>query len=242
MTTHKERIKTNFFGNHAIYRKYIKRLLDFTMALLAIVILSPLFLILALLVKIKLQSPVIFKQQRVGLNEKIFTLYKFRTMVEKTDDSGNLLPDNLRTPPFGATLRKLSLDELPELFNILKGDMSFVGPRPLIVEYLPYYTDEERLRHAVRPGLTGLAQINGRSFLGWEDRFELDNQYVKQHSFWLDLKVLFKTFGQVLRRENVANTLDIKTDEKGAYLSIEGRVFRRLDLERRDMSVQGNRE
>ena len=228
--------------NNTIYGKYIKRCFDFLAALLALVILSPLLLIISLIVKIKLGSPVIFKQKRVGYSEKIFTLYKFRTMTDKKDEKGNLLPDNFRTPNIGIMLRKTSLDELPELFNILKGDMSFVGPRPLIVDYLPYYTEEERLRHTIRPGLTGLAQINGRSFLTWEKRFELDNEYVNNCSLWQDLKIIYKTFWQVLRKKNVANTQEIKVDEKGTYLYVEGQVFRRLDVERRGMNAQGNRE
>ena len=161
-----------------MYRKYIKRLLDFILSLFAIIILSPVLLIVALLVRIKLGSPVIFKQKRPGLNEKIFTLYKFRTMTDAKDEHGNLLPDEIRLTKFGKLLRSTSLDELPELFNILKGDMSIVGPRPLLVNYLPFYSDVEKHRHDVRPGLTGWAQVNGRNFLNWDYRLKKDVEYV----------------------------------------------------------------
>ena len=186
-----------------MYRKYIKRLLDFILSLLALIILSPVLLITALLVRIKLGSPVIFKQKRPGLNEKIFTLYKFRTMTDKKDDEGNLLPDSERLTKFGKILRSTSLDELPELINILKGDMSIVGPRPLLVEYLPYYTDEEKHRHDVRPGLTGLAQISGRNSIGWEEKFKEDVEYIKTISFIKDLKIIFKTVEKVLKKEGI---------------------------------------
>src|SRR5690554_5967289 len=166
-----------------MYQKYFKRPLDFIMALLGLIILSPLLLVIAILVRIKLGSPVIFKQPRPGLNEKIFTLYKFRTMTDERDENGELLPDEQRLTPFGKWLRSSSLDELPELWNILKGDMSFVGPRPLAVEYLPYYTEIERIRHTVRPGLTGLAQINGRNAVSWEERFRYDVNYVETITF-----------------------------------------------------------
>ncbi|OPZ45992.1 MAG: Undecaprenyl phosphate N,N'-diacetylbacillosamine 1-phosphate transferase [Bacteroidetes bacterium ADurb.BinA104] len=150
-----------------VYREYIKRPLGFAVSLVVLIVLSPVLLVIALLVRIRLGSPVIFKQQRPGKDEKVFTLYKFRTMTDERDENGNLLPDNLRITPFGNMLRKSSLDELPELFNILKGDMAIVGPRPLLVKYLPYYSQEERRRHDVRPGLTGLAQVRGRYYLSW---------------------------------------------------------------------------
>jgi lipopolysaccharide/colanic/teichoic acid biosynthesis glycosyltransferase len=168
-----------FKPNHkGIYRKYFKRPLDIVLALIAIIIFSPVMLIVSILVRINLGSPVIFKQQRPGLNEKIFTLYKFRTMTDERGKNGELLPDSARLTKFGKFLRSTSLDELPELFNILKGDMSIVGPRPLLVEYLPLYNDYQKRRHEVRPGLTGLAQINGRNAITWEQRFNLDVQYV----------------------------------------------------------------
>ncbi len=195
-----------------MYQKYFKRPLDFIMALLGLIILSPLLLVIAILVRIKLGSPVIFKQPRPGLNEEIFTLYKFRTMTDERDENGELLPDEVRLTSFGKFLRSTSLDELPELWNILKGDMSFVGPRPLSVKYLPYYTEEERRRHKVRPGLTGLAQINGRNTAIWEKRFAFDVQYVDNISFFADLRILAETVGLVLRREDIGQGVDAPQD------------------------------
>lgn len=186
-----------------MYAKYIKRILDFVLSLIALIILSPVFLIIAILVRMKLGKPVIFRQQRPGKNEKIFTLYKFRTMTDKKDENGNLLPDSERLTKFGKVLRSTSLDELPELINIIKGDMSIVGPRPLAVKYLPYYTEEERKRHSVRPGLTGLAQINGRNCLDWKKRFEYDVEYVNSISISKDLKIIFKTIIKVFNREDI---------------------------------------
>lgn len=187
-----------------MYKKYFKRPLDIICSLLALIILSPVLLVTAILVRIKLGSPVIFKQQRPGLNEKIFTLYKFRTMTDKRDEAGNLLPDEERLTKFGKLLRSTSLDELPELWNILKGDMSIVGPRPLAIEYLPYYTDEERKRHSVRPGLTGLAQVNGRNGIAWEERFELDLSYIANCSCKEDLLILFQSILVVLGKKGIA--------------------------------------
>ena len=186
-----------------MYVKYIKRILDFILSLIALIILSPVFLIIAILVRIKLGKPVIFRQQRPGKDEKIFTLYKFRTMTDKKDENGNLLPDSERLTKFGKVLRSTSLDELPELINIIKGNMSIVGPRPLAVKYLPYYTEEERKRHSVRPGLTGLAQINGRNCLDWKKRFEYDVEYVNSISISKDLKIIFKTIIKVFNREDI---------------------------------------
>lgn len=162
-----------------MYAKYIKRTLDLILSLMALIVLMPLMIIIGILVRINLGSPIIFKQKRPGKNEKIFTLYKFRTMTDKRDIDGNLLPDEYRLTKFGKFLRSTSLDELPELINIIKGDMAIVGPRPLLVEYLPYYTEEEKHRHDVRPGLTGLAQVNGRNAISWEERFSFDLQYKK---------------------------------------------------------------
>lgn len=181
-----------------IYAKYIKRILDFTLSFMGIVILSPLLAVLAVLVRCKLGSPILFKQERPGRNEKIFTLCKFRTMTDKRDEEGNLLPDSERLPKFGKILRATSLDELPELFNILKGDMSIIGPRPLLVSYLPYYTREESLRHKVRPGLTGLAQVSGRNFIDWDRRLAKDVEYVNNLSFAMDMRVLLLTVRTVL--------------------------------------------
>lgn len=185
------------------YEKYIKRPLDFLLALSAFIVLSPVMFLVAVLVRMKLGSPVIFKQARPGMNEKIFYMYKFRSMTDEKDENGNLLPDEVRLTEFGKKLRRTSLDELPELINIIKGDMSIVGPRPLLVRYLPYYTQEERHRHDVRPGLTGLAQVNGRNFVNWEDRFRLDLEYVRDIRLNKDLNILLATVKKVLVRENI---------------------------------------
>jgi len=181
-----------------MYKKFVKRFLDILISLVILVLFCWLYLILAVLVRIKLGSPVLFKQPRPGKDEKIFNMYKFRTMTDARDKEGKLLPDSERLTSFGRLLRKTSLDELPELFCILKGDMSFIGPRPLLVEYLPYYTKREKLRHTVRPGLTGLAQASGRNTVDWDTRFELDATYVENLSFLMDLKVIVMTIKTVL--------------------------------------------
>lgn len=186
-----------------MYSKYVKRGFDIFFSILALLIGSPLFILLYLLIQKGLGSPVIFHQDRPGKDGKIFRLYKFRTMTNKKDENGNLLPDEQRLTALGRLLRKTSLDELPEFFNILKGDMSFVGPRPLLVRYLPYYTESEKHRHDVRPGLTGLAQINGRNALNWEERFRYDLAYVTNVNFILDVKIIFLTVGNVLRHKGV---------------------------------------
>ena len=186
-----------------MYRLFFKRFLDFTLSLIAIIILSPIYIIVAILIRIKLGSPVIFCQERPGKDEKVFKMYKFRTMTDAKDENGNLLPDDIRLKSFGKKIRATSLDELPELFNILKGDMSLIGPRPLLVKYLPYYTDEERHRHDVRPGLTGLAQISGRNYLSWKERFKLDCQYVNRISFILDLSIILKTIIKVFQKDDI---------------------------------------
>ena len=188
-----------------MYKKYFKRLLDCIMALIGLIVLSPLMFIIAVLVRIKLGSPVIFKQPRPGLNEGIFTLYKFRTMIDERDQNGELLPDERRLTAFGRWLRSTSFDELPELWNILKGDMSFVGPRPLLVDYLPFYNEKQRKRHRVRPGLTGLAQVSGRNALAWEERFALDVQYVDNVSLLGDLSIMVRTVLAVLRRVGISS-------------------------------------
>lgn len=187
-----------------IYSKYIKRLLDILISLTFIVLFSWLYLILVILVRIKLGSPVLFCQERPGYNEKIFKLYKFRTMTDKRDENGHLLPDSERLTKFGSMLRSTSLDELPEMFNILKGDMSLIGPRPLLIEYLPYYTEEERLRHSVRPGLTGLAQVSGRNYLAWNKRLARDVEYVNHISFIMDVRIIIKTIMVVFKKEDVS--------------------------------------
>ena len=186
-----------------IYRRYIKRIMDIVLSFIAILLLSPFLLIIAFLVRIKLGSPVIFKQDRPGLNEKIFTLYKFRTMTDERDENGELLPDEKRMTKYGKFLRSTSLDELPELFNIFKGDMSLVGPRPLLVQYLPLYDEYQRRRHEVRPGLSGLAQISGRNTLSWEEKFRLDVEYVDNISFIGDFKIILSTLKKVFVREGI---------------------------------------
>lgn len=203
-----------------VYEKYIKRPQDMLCALLALIVLSPILFITAFLVRVKLGSPVIFKQERPGLNGKIFTLYKFRTMTDERDSEGNLLPDEVRLTKFGKLLRSTSLDELPELLNILFGDIAVIGPRPLLVEYLPRYNAEQRRRHEVRPGLSGLAQVNGRNAISWEDKFKYDVQYVDHVTFLGDWKIIFQTILNVIKRDGInsetAATMEIfmGTEEK----------------------------
>ena len=192
-----------------LYEKYFKRALDFILSLLGIIILSPVLLIIAILVRVKLGSPIIFKQQRPGLNEKIFTMYKFRTMTDEKDKDGNLLPDKYRLTSFGKFLRSTSLDELPELFNILKGDMSIIGPRPLLVKYLPLYNEKQRRRHEVRPGLSGLAQVSGRNSISWEERFNLDIEYIENITLIKDIEIILLTIKKVLLREGVTSTRSV---------------------------------
>ncbi len=191
-----------------MYKRYIKRLLDIIISLAIIIVFSWLYLILILLIRFKLGTPVFFTQQRPGYKGKIFKIYKFRTMTDEVDEHGNLLPDEQRLNAFGKFIRSTSLDELPEFFNILIGDMSFVGPRPLLVRYLPYYTEEEMHRHDVRPGLTGLAQVNGRNALNWEERFKFDLEYVNDCSFIMDIKIIFMTVGKVLNHSGVQSGAD----------------------------------
>lgn len=195
-----------------MYQKYIKRLLDILISLTAIVVLSPVYLVLWLLVRVKLGSPAIFTQQRPGKDGEIFKLYKFRSMTNERDEDGNLLPDAVRLTSFGKKLRATSLDELPELFNILKGDMSLVGPRPLLVQYLPLYNEEQRHRHDVRPGLTGLAQINGRNAITWQKKFAYDVEYVRNVSFLLDIKILLGTVTAVLKRDGISSANEATTE------------------------------
>lgn len=191
--------------------QYIKRVLDFTASLCGTIVLSPILLVLCILVRTKLGSPVLFKQERPGKTdkktgeEKIFTLYKFRTMTDERDENGELLPDAVRLTKFGKFLRSTSLDELPEFINIIKGDMSFIGPRPLLVKYLPLYSQHQRRRHLVRPGLSGLAQVNGRNTLSWEEKFNLDVEYVEKCSLGLDIKIFFMTIMSVLKREGISS-------------------------------------
>lgn len=190
-------------SRNGLYRRILKRPMDFILSFTAIIVLSPVFLIVATLVRTQLGSPVLFKQQRPGLNGEIFMMYKFRTMTDEKDKNGNLLPDSIRLTNFGKLLRSTSLDELPELLNILKGDMSIIGPRPLLVQYLPLYNDHQKRRHEVRPGLSGLAQVSGRNAISWEDKFDLDVKYVDNVSFIEDWKIILLTFKKVFIREGI---------------------------------------
>lgn len=185
------------------YEKYGKRILDIIISLIVLIILSPILLITSVLVRIKLGSPVIFKQKRPGKDGKIFCMYKFRTMTDETDEKGELLPDDIRLTSFGKKLRATSLDELPELFNIIRGEMSIVGPRPLLVQYLPLYNKRQKRRHEVRPGVTGLAQVHGRNSISWEEKFEWDVKYVDSISFWQDFKILLLTIKTVFLHEGI---------------------------------------
>lgn len=188
-----------------LYEKFIKRPQDFVLSLIALILLCPILLIVAMLVRIKLGSPIIFKQKRPGLNEKIFDMYKFRTMTDDRNENGELLQDNLRLTRFGKFLRSTSLDELPELFNIVRGDMSIIGPRPLLVQYLSLYNEYQKRRHEVRPGLSGLAQVNGRNAIDWEDKFKLDVEYIDNVSFLGDWKIIFLTIKKVFEREGISS-------------------------------------
>ena len=199
--------------NPTFYEKYIKRLLDILLSGCGLILLSPVLLVTAVLVRCKLGSPVIFCQERPGKDEKIFRLYKFRTMNNLKDEQGNLLPDEVRLTKFGKLLRSTSLDELPELWNIFKGDMSVVGPRPLLVRYLPLYNEEQKHRHDVRPGLTGWAQVNGRNAISWEEKFRLDVWYVQHLSFCLDVKTVFLTVKKVFCREGISSETAVTMEE-----------------------------
>lgn len=186
-----------------VYAKFFKRIMDVILSGCALIVLSPVLLVTAILVRVKLGSPVLFSQERPGKDEKIFRLYKFRSMTDARDENGNLLPDEVRLTKFGKLLRSTSLDELPELWNIFKGDMSIVGPRPLLVKYLPLYNERQKHRHDVTPGLTGWAQVNGRNTLSWEEKFELDVWYTENISFILDIKIIFMTAMKVLKRDGI---------------------------------------
>lgn len=191
------------------YKKFIKRPMDLIISLIAIFLLTPVLIIIAVLVRFKLGSPIIFRQKRPGLNEKIFTMYKFRTMTDEKDENGNLLSDSVRLTKFGKLLRATSLDELPELINIIKGEMSIVGPRPLLVEYLELYDEHQKRRHQIRPGLTGYAQINGRNNISWESKFDLDVEYVENISFLGDFKIIFFTIKKVFFKEGISSETSV---------------------------------
>ena len=195
------------------YERFLKRPIDILCALAAIIVFSWLYVIVAILVRVKLGSPVLFTQDRPGKDEKIFKLYKFRTMTDARDENGNLLPDDVRLTKFGKFLRSTSLDELPEAFNILKGDMSVIGPRPLLVKYLPLYNEEQRKRHNVRPGLSGLAQVNGRNTVTWEQKFAYDVEYVEKVTFLGDVKIIFDTVKSVLKREGISSETSVTMEE-----------------------------
>lgn len=214
-----------------MYAKYFKRLVDFLLSLIALVVLSPVFLMLTIVGTIAMGGNPFFVQPRPGKGEKVFDLIKFRTMSNKKDKEGNLLPDDQRKNTYGSLLRKTSLDELPELINILKGDMSIIGPRPLLVRYLPFYTEEEKHRHDVRPGLTGWAQVNGRNFITWEETFLLDLFYVENLKFSLDVKILFLTVKKVLFREDITDATQGTEDSSGK------KVHDALDIERSKRDV-----
>lgn len=205
------------------YEKYIKRLFDICCSGVALIVLSPVILGTALLIRLNLGSPVLFKQRRAGLNEKSFEILKFRTMTDERDTEGNLLPDEVRLTRFGRTLRSTSLDELPSLINIFKGHMSIIGPRALPVRYLPFYTEEEHHRHDVRPGLSGLAQVNGRNYVSWEDKFKMDLDYVSHITLIGDIKLILQTVLVVFKHENI---------DTGSFIEKGGVIYRPLDVER----------
>ena len=196
-----------------MYANYVKRILDLTLSLIAVILCSPIFFILFLLVRFKLGSPVLFTQERPGKDEKIFRLYKFRTMTSQTDAQGELLPDEIRLTSFGKKLRATSLDELPELFNILKGDMSIVGPRPLLVKYLPLYNEEQRHRHDVRPGLTGQAQVHGRNAISWEEKFKHDVEYTRNVTFLNDCRIILATILKVIKKDGISSKTSATMEE-----------------------------
>lgn len=212
-----------------MYKKYIKRLLDIIFSLMGLIVLSPLLVILTIIGAIEMKGNPFFTQERPGKDEKIFKLIKFRTMTNAKDARGNLLPDDMRNSKYGDLLRKTSFDEWPELINILKGDMSIIGPRPLLVRYLPYYSEREHHRHDIRPGLTGWAQVNGRNFITWEETFELDLYYVNNLSFMMDIKTIIVTIGKVLKRVDITDATQGTVDSNGKT------VHDALDVERRVM-------
>ena len=219
-----------------IYGRFLKRPMDFILSLMAIIVLSPVLITVTILVRLKLGSPVLFKQKRPGLNEKIFTMYKFRTMTDEKDENGELLPDSVRLTKFGRMLRSTSLDELPELFNILKGDMSIVGPRPQLVRDMVFMTGEQRQRHSVHPGLTGWAQVNGRNNVTWEEKLSLDLEYIVDISFVRDWKIIFMTVAKVFKKDDIATEGMDTAEDLGDYLLRVGKVNKFEYEENQDLS------
>lgn len=210
---------------YGIYEKYFKRLLDVICSLLAIIFFWWLYVVIAVLVRIKLGNPVIFAQDRPGKNEKIFKLYKFRTMTDEKDENGELLPDSVRLTAFGKFLRSSSLDELPEVFNILKGNMSIIGPRPLLVNYLSYYSEEQHHRHDVRPGLSGYAQVHGRNTVNWDEKFAMDLQYIQHITFWGDVKIIFQTIVKAfIKQEGISSGTSVTMESFVDYMEAKNKV------------------
>ncbi|HIQ27990.1 MAG TPA: sugar transferase [Sulfurovum sp.] len=191
----------------------LKRIFDILLSILLIILFSPIYIIVSLLILLKMGSPILFKQQRPGLHEKIFEIYKFRTMTNEKNENGQLLSDDKRLVGIGKFIRSVSLDELPQIFNVLKGDMSFIGPRPLLIEYLTLYNEKQKKRHDVKPGITGWAQVNGRNAISWEQKFEFDIWYVEHHSFWLDMKILWMTFIKVIKRSDISSNTSITMEK-----------------------------
>ena len=220
--------KTERHKPYGIYEAYIKRPFDFICGMLAVIAFWWLYVILAVIVKVKLGSPVLFTQDRPGKDEKIFKLYKFRTMTDGKDENGELLPDEVRLTSFGKWLRRTSLDELPEAFNIIKGDMSVVGPRPLLVKYLPYYTEEQHHRHDVRPGLSGYAQVHGRNTVSWDDKFSMDVEYAKHITFLGDMKIIFQTVGKAfVKHEGISSDTSVTMEDFEEYVKAKNREVQR---------------
>ncbi len=229
-----------------MYAKCFKRILDIAFSISALIVFSPVFLLLTIIGVAQMKGNPFFVQKRPGLNQRVIKIIKFRTMTNDKDGKGRLLPDDIRLTSYGRVLRTTSLDELPELFNILIGDLSFVGPRPLLVSYLPYYTEQESHRHDVRPGLTGLAQVNGRSFLTWEEIFAYDIKYVNNITFAMDMKIILQTVRKVLMRKDIADASSVERDGDGQwYIEAKGkklRLHQPLDVERGGVNVKRNRQ
>ena len=228
-------LERKYSVHKGIYARYIKRIIDLSVTIIGLICISPIFLIVCILVRIKLGSPIFFKQKRTGKDEKTFEMIKFRTMTDERDENGQLLPDTERFTKFGNFLRNSSLDELPELLNVIKGDMSLIGPRPLYPFYLPYYTEKESLRHSVRGGITGLAQVNGRALLCWNDRFEKDVEYISNITFLGDVKILWMTFYKVFKQDDIG--IPSVTEEGGLHIIREAQRSEYLKLFEDDPNI-----